>query len=602
MKFFHLQTTNGEHNLLMLTLANKSVAVEVLAPVFTDRRVRDSEFSAIDVDRADELGELNESHYLGHPIYSKTPITSAVQLNWLLHEAGNNAGNWLVRRMRQRIDHSGRFGRVMDMIKERVQDPTYQERVQDRTRQEVHLYTYHHGVSYMVGTSWGMANYKNRVRQYKKLGALVCHAIHSQDVSDLQDFLMESASDGVDIERIIFNRIKEGLAKHDVDLDMSMAGCGHYERDGNIHSIGRRGNDTVCESCHESEVEYCEDGDYDDMRENLWEHSNGNYYSYEEEDEEDEDDTYSDDDSSTGDPDQLMGYSVDVTRILEPDHSILSSIHGEFRMGVELEMVGSGDSYSEINASVADVRKQLGEDYCICKSDGSLPQGGIEIVTAPRGLAEHIKNFKAWNINPSYRAWDTGRCGMHIHIHSKAFTPLTLGKFIMLVNSDSNADFIRKIAGRHPLRDSQARDYCASESQDVLDNPNHALKGKASSRYRMVNCENMTRSERSRLAISCDINKPYDTVELRIFKASLKKERLLAQIEFTHALVMFCRVASWSDLTGESFKKWLKATRNAYPHLADWYGIRRRSGAKNSAPTEGTCVDIVTAPDNTSFI
>ena len=473
------------------------------------------------------------------------------------------------------------------------------ERVQDRTRQEVQLHVYHHRVSYMVGTSWGIASYKNRVRQYKKLGALVCHAIHSQDVSDLQDFLMESASDGVDIERSIFNKIKLALAKHDVDLDMSMAECGHYERDDNIHSIGRRGNDTVCESCYESEVEYCEDGDYDDMRENLWEHSNGSYYSYEEEEE--DADTYSDDDSS-GNPDQLMGYSVDVTRILEPDHSILSSIHGEFRMGVELEMVGSGDSYREINASVADVRKQLGEDYCICKSDGSLPQGGIEIVTAPRGLAEHIKNFKAWNINPSYRAWDTGRCGMHIHIHSKAFTPLTLGKFIMLVNSDSNADFIRKIAGRHPLRDSQARDYCASESQDVLDNPNHALKGKASSRYRMVNCENMTRSERSRLAISCDINKPYDTVELRIFKASLKKERLLAQIEFTHALVMFCRVASWSDLTGESFKKWLKATRNAYPHLADWYGIRRRSGAKNSAPTEGTCVDIVTAPDNTSFI
>ena len=583
MKFFHLQTTNGEHNLLMLTLANKSVAVEVLAPVFTDRRVRDSEFSAIDVDRADELGAGREDL-----IYSKTPITSAVQLNWLLEEAGSNAGNWLVRRMRQRIDHSGRFGRVMDMIKERVQD-----------YQEVQLYAYHHRVSYMVGTSWGIASYKNRVRQYKQLGERVCHAIHSQDVSDLQDFLRESASDGVDIERSIFNSIKEGLAKHDVDLEMSMAGCGHYERDDDIVTIGRRGNyDSVCTACYENDVSYCEDGDYYDLRENLWEHSNGSYYSYEEED---EDDTYSDDDSS-GNPDQLMGYSVDVTRILEPDHSILSSIHGEFRMGVELEMVGSGDSYSETNASVADVRKQLGEDYCICKSDGSLPQGGIEIVTAPRGLAEHIKNFKAWNINPSYRAWDTGRCGMHIHIHSKAFTPLTLGKFIMLVNSDSNADFIRKIAGRHPLRDSQARDYCASESQDVLDNPNHALKGKASSRYRMVNCENMTRSERSRLAISCDIDKPYDTVELRIFKASLKKERLLAQIEFTHALVMFCRVASWSDLTGESFKKWLKATRNAYPHLADWYGIRRRSGAKNSAPTEGTCVDIVTAPDNTSFI
>ena len=188
---------------------------------------------------------------------------------------------------------------------------------------------------------------------------------------------------------------------------------------------------------------------------------------------------------------------------------------------------------------------------------------------------------------------------MHIHIHSKAFTGLTLGKFLMLVNSDSNALFIRHIAGRHPLHDSQARDYCASESQEVLDNPVHAIKGKSSSRYRMVNCENLTRSERDRLGLTCEIFKSYNTIELRIFRASLKKARLLAQIEFAHALVMFCRVASWRDLiqteyrdwSGNrnlkqpSFIKWLKNTNNQYPHLCDWYGIRRRPNAKNAAPT-----------------
>jgi len=580
MRFFHIKIDGNSHHIFLLEVANDSVAVELprSVPIFTDRRVNDSEFHSITDDTADEIARATNR-------FSKTPLTSVSQLNWILNEGGNNIGHWLQRRMRQRMDHSRYFSRVMDMIRDRVRN---------RTNPDVPLYVLHHSRTYVVNTSWGMTDYKNHVKQYKHLGELVSHAIHSQDVSSLQEFLMGASLNGVDIERRIFNKIKAGLAAKDVDLDMSIAECDHYDYDNEIHHIGRRGNDTVCSACYEAEVEYCEDGDYHDMRENLWEHDDGRYYSYEEE----EDDTYSDDDDNERNTDQLMGYSVDVTRILEPDHSILSSIHGEFRMGIELEMVGSGERYNEINASVADVRKQLGESYCICKSDGSLPQGGIEIVTAPRGLAEHIKNFKAWNIDSRYRAWDTGRCGMHIHIHSKAFTPLTLGKFIMLVNSDNNADFIRKIAGRHPLRDSQARDYCASESQDVLDNPNHALKGKASSRYRMVNCENMTRVERSRLAISCDVHKPYDTVELRIFKASLKKERLLAQIEFTHALVMFCRVASWSDLTGESFKKWLKTTRNAYPHLADWYGIRRRAGAKNSAPTEGTCTDVTTTPSS----
>jgi hypothetical protein len=85
----------------------------------------------------------------------------------------------------------------------------------------------------------------------------------------------------------------------------------------------------------------------------------------------------------------------------------------------------------------------------------------------------------------------------------------------------------------------------------------------------------------------------YNTVELRIYRASLKKERLLAQLEFTHAAVMFCRVASMRDLDGVSFLKWLKTTDNRYPHLADWYGVRRRPTAKNAEPTEIKCEDAV---------
>jgi hypothetical protein len=80
---------------------------------------------------------------------------------------------------------------------------------------------------------------------------------------------------------------------------------------------------------------------------------------------------------------------------------------------------------------------------------------------------------------------------------------------------------------------------------------------------------------------------------LRIYRASLKKERLLAQLEFTHAAVMFCRVASMRDLDGVSFLKWLKTTDNRYPHLADWYGVRRRPTAKNAEPTEVKCEDTV---------
>jgi len=186
---------------------------------------------------------------------------------------------------------------------------------------------------------------------------------------------------------------------------------------------------------------------------------------------------------------------------------------------------------------------------------------------------------------------------MYVHIDSRAFTQLTVGKFLMFINSSGNVDFIRKIAGRHPSVDDQARSYCAAEHQSILANPKTAVKGKSGERYRMVNMCNLGSREAKRLGLSMDnsYNGKYNTVELRIFRASLKKERLLAQIEFTHASVMFCRVASWRDLNGTSFVKWLKTVAGQYPALTKWYGVRNvhTSTPTVIAPAMDTCTDAV---------
>jgi len=258
----------------------------------------------------------------------------------------------------------------------------------------------------------------------------------------------------------------------------------------------------------------------------------------------------------------------------------------------------SGDHNTNESAEL--VRSRLGSDYCIIKSDGSLPHNGFEVVTSPQGLSVHIDKFKTWEIDPAYRAWNTGKCGMHVHIDSRAFTQLTVGKFLMFINSSGNVDFIRKIAGRHPSVDDQARSYCAAEHQSTLTNPKKAVKGKSGERYRMVNMMNLGSREAKRLGLNMDnsYNGKYNTVELRIFRASLKKERLLAQIEFTHASVMFCRVASWRDLNGTSFVKWLKTVAGQYPALVKWYGVRNvhTSVPTVTAPAQDTCSDAVPPP------
>ena len=160
---------------------------------------------------------------------------------------------------------------------------------------------------------------------------------------------------------------------------------------------------------------------------------------------------------------------------------------------------------------------------------------------------------------------------MHVHVDSRGFTAMSLGKFVQFINDDANAELIRRIAGRHPNKDEQANEYCAAIDQDDVVNPARA-KGGYPNRYRMVNLTGLRSREADRLGVSSEDGK-YNTVELRIFRASLRKERLLAQLEFTHAAVMFCRVESYRNLKSSNFLAYLGKNHFLYPNLAKWLRV-----------------------------
>jgi len=452
--------------------------------------------------------------------------------------------------------------------------------------------------AYYKGAPRGADSFRTARDFCKMMGQMIREAIHLNDSTHCEDVFMDNYNIDNALHHDVFNRMYEVMASNGMSLHNEVMYCEHIDSTGNSGRVRANGRMRhYCSSCMENDdlVVYANDTDEHMLRDDAY------YSEYRDEwlscepdhdegddGEDGEDDGYDPDDNSRN-TDRLMSYNTNVLDHLAFDTSFTSAPFGNFLLGVEFELVTRGD----MSDSVDDVRRQLGHDYCVCKSDGSLPDNGLEIVTAPRGLDEHIKRFSEWNISSDYSAWKTGRCGMHVHIDSRAFTSLTLGKFIMLINTEANADFIRKIAGRHPLMDSQARSYCRTETQSELSNPSKALKGKSNDRYTMVNIANLKRAEAKRLGVPTYDSGRYNTVELRIYRASLKKERLLAQLEFTHAAVMFCRVASMRDLDGVSFLKWLKTTDNRYPHLADWYGVRRRPTAKGAEPTEVKCEDVV---------
>jgi hypothetical protein len=424
------------------------------------------------------------------------------------------------------------------------------------------------------------------------MGRLIAESIRDGVDSFSQPF-MEDYDTASNLHNRIAQAANDAFAGK-VEFNLTKYYCDHWDfhNNGSEVRISRGRYRTYCDCCVQDNdvvVETYDTGILMEREAAYFCDNNDEWYEHEPEDQYDDDEN---DEDSESDASRLMSYSANVLDVLSKDESFVTSPFGEFHMGIELELVTNGF----VSEAVDDLRSQLGEDYIICKSDGSLPSGGVEIVTSPRGLAEHIKRFSDWNIHSNYLAWNTGKCGMHIHLDSRAFTRLTLGKFIVFINDAKNAEFIRKIAGRHPHIDTQAQTYCAAEGQEVIENPAKALKGKSGNRYYMVNTTCLRRPEADRLGVRYVGERNFNTIELRVFRATLKQERLLAQIEFTHAVVMFCRVASMRDLNGVSFIKWLKTIDNRYPHLSDWYGIRRRAGAKNSAPAEIACADVTPAP------
>jgi len=450
-----------------------------------------------------------------------------------------------------------------------------------------------------------LANYKGmrvdaeafmRMRHhYTELGRKVREAIKDQDADEFDSWFADH-SDGHLMDRMIaaFPTIESALSDAGVMTNLEFTYCNHVVHAHETCDVRENGRmRTWCESCRDDCAVWVEDQEeYWQSDDAHWSEREQAYYSYDRDSELEESDYDDDDSDPPEEPNRLMSYMTVVTDFVTRDTSFTPSPFGDFLMGVELEMATEGS----VGNAVELVRGALGEDYCVCKSDGSLPRGGFEVVTAPRKLDEHIKRFGKWlgeGIPSDFSAWDKESCGMHVHIDSRAFTAMTLGKFLMLINSSTNVDFVRRIAGRHPEVDKQAREYCAAEEQSILDNPKHAIKGKSTRRYRMVNTTCLKRSEADRLGVQYVGERNFNTIELRIFRSSLKRERLLAQIEFTHAAVMFCRVASYRDLDYSSFIKWLRTTNNTYPNLADWYGVRRRATAKNAAPTELLCVDRV---------
>jgi hypothetical protein len=251
-----------------------------------------------------------------------------------------------------------------------------------------------------------------------------------------------------------------------------------------------------------------------------------------------------DEDHEEDDPYAVKGYSNRSADYMRPQGK------GPLFYGIELEVeCKSGVNY---NDEAHRVYKALGTDYAVLKHDGSLSSSGFEIVTRPDALDIH-KNRWAEFIKTSsstLTSWTNGRCGMHIHATRSALTQLQLGKMLVWINHPSNESLVKTIAGR-----SLKQWACIETGKKLSDG-----KKLSPNRYVALNVRD-------------------ETVEIRIFRGTLKPESFYKNMEFYDALIAFCAPSTHGikDIeTPAAFLRFVQTHRKTYPHLHEFLTRRHQ--------------------------
>ena len=188
--------------------------------------------------------------------------------------------------------------------------------------------------------------------------------------------------------------------------------------------------------------------------------------------------------------------------------------------GFELEVEAVHET---ISTGVDIVRKYVTDDLVYLKGDSSL-NDGFEIVTHPMTHDWAMEKFP-WEMieklrRAGYRSWDTDTCGLHVHASRASFVDRShLWKWTYLINKN-NRECI-ELAGRNS---HYAQFYGVKPTSDIV-----LRKEMPRERYVAINLN------------------PAHTVEVRIFRGSLRVPRVKTALDFMQSTIEFANKLTIKD-------------------------------------------------------
>lgn len=216
--------------------------------------------------------------------------------------------------------------------------------------------------------------------------------------------------------------------------------------------------------------------------------------------------------------------------------------------GYELEVECTNiDERDSLATKMVKLLRDDTDDYCyICAEfDGSLGSQGFELVSSYTGLDAHWNKIQRLSGKTSGLKSEQSRaCGLHVHVSRQYMSLYHCAKVAALMSLPDNQEFLEKFARR------SANDYCRRKNKEEL-----------AAAYAEITASRDARNiNRNRYEVVNFQNK--NTVEFRLYKGSLNPTIVMASIEFSKAVVMYCRNAGLGQLHWTNLVNWIYQREN----------------------------------------
>lgn len=247
------------------------------------------------------------------------------------------------------------------------------------------------------------------------------------------------------------------------------------------------------------------------------------------------------------------------------DYDNKKKIDGEnedLYLGIELECDGGDFDGSDFNCY----------EEIHFEEDGSLSNQGVEMISLPMTLKYHQRfdweKILSVLVEQGFKSHNTDCCGLHVHMSRWAIPATTIAKMDVFINRakefwtliarrdhvyNGNFDTSKNLDFTRCLYCSTSR--CPEKMADKFD------YGKGYDRYTPVNVCNRA------------------TVEIRIFRGTLKYQTFMGTIEICHAVVNWLntvpvtRIYDTEKLIRE-FIEYLKHNKDRYPNVMPMLEVR----------------------------